>query len=98
MIDYKNERIVQIIPAPKGILAWYEEDGANGSKEVCACPIVCLALVEDKSGIRYVVPMEISIDGEIDEIEFFKRISVRPDPPGWKKLPKEWEDMLNDQP
>ena len=39
-------------------------DSGNGI--IFECPIVCLALVENNDGYRYVEPMDMTSDGDID--------------------------------
>lgn len=61
-----EDKILQIIPAPAGMLAWYrcEQTGAD-----FPCRVVCLALMEDRTGGRYVQPMEITQgDGIVDAV------------------------------
>lgn len=43
---------------------WSEYD--NGDGTIFEIPIVCLALVEDDQGDRYVEPMDMASDGVID--------------------------------
>ncbi len=57
----KEDKILQIIPAPKGIKAYYEDEGNKWS-----VPVVCLALVESATGLRYIEPVEMYSDSLID--------------------------------
>lgn len=54
-----NNKILQIIPAPVGMCARYEDE--NG---MFTTPIVCLALFEE-DGYRYVEPMDMIDNGVI---------------------------------
>ena len=57
------EKIVQIIPAPNNLYARYKEtDGEQFLDKV-----VCLALIEDEDGYRYVAPM-IVMDESITDV------------------------------
>ena len=61
-----EDKILQIIPAPADMLAWYrcEQTGADFCLRV-----VCLALMEDQSGERHVRPMDICQgDGSISPV------------------------------
>ncbi len=39
----------------------------NGEKYECYVPVVCLALMENQLGSRYILPMSIDVDGYIEE-------------------------------
>lgn len=54
-----NETIVQIIPAPKGIKAVYEENG-----EMIRTEIICIGLTDD-GGVYF---LDYSNDGSIDVV------------------------------
>lgn len=53
-------KIKQIIPAPSGLWAVYENDGKK-----FRMPIVCLCLKEDSSG-QFIEPCTIDSEGIID--------------------------------
>lgn len=55
-----NEKIIQISPAPVGMVATWVSDNEQKSIKVA-----CLALVEDKDGGRAVKPMAICNANEI---------------------------------
>lgn len=55
-----NPKIIQIIPAPAGMSAMYEN--ADGS--MYELPIVALALVEE-DGVRNVAPLDMEGYGEV---------------------------------
>lgn len=48
------EEIIQIIPSPADMRAVFATDVPG---EYFSAPVVCLALKEDREGIRFVVPM-----------------------------------------
>ena len=49
----RHEKIIQIIPAPADMFVEYDDEGTMAYSRV-----VCLALMEDDSGIRYVTAMD----------------------------------------
>lgn len=55
-----DEKIIQISPAPVGMIAAWVSEGKQKNTQ-----IVCLALVEDKDGGRSVRPMAIYNANEI---------------------------------
>jgi hypothetical protein len=55
-----DEKIIQISPAPVGMIATWVSEGEQKNTK-----IVCLALVEDKDGGRSVRPMAIYNANEI---------------------------------
>ena len=60
------DKILQIIPAPAGMKAWYKD---QDSGHVFSCPVVCLALMQSaESGNRHIQPMDMTLrDGIIEE-------------------------------
>lgn len=58
-----DEKIIQIIPAPAGMVATWVSD--NEQKNI---KVTCLALVEDKDGARSVKPMAIHNESDIQII------------------------------
>ena len=63
------DKILQIIPAPADMKVWYKD---QDSGHVFSCPIVCLALVEDRDGRRYIQPMDMTLrDGIIEGANAF---------------------------
>lgn len=61
-----DDKILQIIPAPADMLAWYRDEQTGVD---FPCRVVCLALMEDCTGGRYVQPMEITQgDGVVDVV------------------------------
>ena len=64
------EKIIQIIPAPSGMSAQYEEHEPNeprvrvGHKIYQRVPIACQALVQDESGNTAIRPMIVTNEGE----------------------------------
>lgn len=67
----KEEKIIQIIPAPTDMIATYDSMPDIFER------VVCLALVEDEHGERTVKPMDCMYDGEISfcaDTENFKGI------------------------
>lgn len=59
-------KILQIIPAPVSMKAWYEDPDTG---KVFSCPIVCLALMENDYGSRYIQPMGMTLrNGVIDGV------------------------------
>lgn len=64
-----NEKIIQIIPAPKGFYALYEHEDGNLTKT----EIVCIGLSEDGGAFF----LDYAEDGEISVVNYisnFKRI------------------------
>lgn len=58
----KEDKILQIIPAPAGLWALHGDEEGNWN-----APVVCLALMEDHADkTRYVEEMEMSSEGYID--------------------------------
>lgn len=62
-------RIIQIIPAPAGMMARY--CGVDeGEKYETLCPVVCFALMEGPRGDHYVRPMSMTTgDGFVDFVD-----------------------------
>lgn len=58
-----DEKIIQISPAPAGMVATWVSDNEQKSIKVA-----CLALVEDKDGARSVKPMAIHNESDIQII------------------------------
>lgn len=59
-------KIIQIIPAPPNMWARWEPTEEGEQEE--HSPIVCLALMEDEDGFRWVAPMDICEGGEICDV------------------------------
>ena len=61
--------IIQIIPAPPDLYAYYEEDEKEVHKEYgpLRLRVVCLALVENEVGTTWIEPM--TIDGAFVDLE-----------------------------
>ncbi|WP_145430639.1 hypothetical protein [Staphylococcus haemolyticus] len=57
-----NNKIIQILNTNKNMAAQYD----SGDGNIFECPVVCLALVENNEGYRYVELMDMTSDGEID--------------------------------
>ena len=57
-----NNKIIQILNTNKNMAAQYD----SGDGNIFECPVVCLALVENNEGHRYVELMDMASDGEID--------------------------------
>lgn len=64
-----NDKIIQIIPAPPGM--WIDHPEEVGGYRA---RLVCLALVEDQCGERYVEPFEMTEDDAMIEIANYGRI------------------------
>ncbi len=60
-----NERIIQIIPAPKGLTTIYP-DTADNREKYCEFPVVCLALMGDDE-YQSIAMMDMTSDGMIEE-------------------------------
>lgn len=60
-----TEKIVQIIPAPAGIFSEHSTE-CDGKPYGFRLPVVCLALVEDQCGERYVRPISMDREGCVD--------------------------------
>lgn len=79
-----KEKIIQIIPAPAGMYVKYAGE-CNGEEYEYYAPVVCLALMENQLGSRYIQPMSINADGYIEKIDK----SVDFDSIVWKEEPNE---------
>ena len=82
-------KILQIIPAPEGLFA---RSGAYGKiEESFLSPVMCLALVEDDDGSRYVGAVDfadcdwqlVQDDSAFRDFEWHKEIP-KPHGGGWK--------------
>lgn len=76
-----NDKILQIIPAPPGMFAWYKNERTGYP---FALQIACLALIETPRGVRCVRAMDLQPgSGEIAEVSYesadFLGINFDPD-------------------
>lgn len=62
---YGSYTILQIIPCTQKLMAKYYI-GEFGDEDIDLAPIICFALIECEDKSRYIVPMDITADGEID--------------------------------